>query len=301
MSERDWINTYIRPLVHADGAAALHDDVAILSSRSGIIASMDSLVEGVHFLTSDPLETVGRKLIRVNVSDIYAKGAKPLECLLSVAWPNGRSESHFAELMRGIGADLQEFNLNLLGGDFVSTTGPLVLSLTITGACIGANPIRRVGNVCAGDRLWVSGEIGHGGLGLEAALTNGPSELINRYRIPPLPDMIAAEIISSKASVSMDVSDGLLQDAHTLVSVNDLGVVIDLDKVPFARRAGGLDDLLKQAAAGDDYQILAIAPSETLDLGEGFTQIGIVEAKPGLRLIHNGAPVNLPSTLGFEH
>ena len=74
MGEVDWISRYIAPLVTQPGAAKLQDDVALLDTKGVVIATMDTLVEGVHFLPDDPLETVGQKLVRVNVSDIHAIG-----------------------------------------------------------------------------------------------------------------------------------------------------------------------------------------------------------------------------------
>ncbi|MGB1069508.1 MAG: AIR synthase related protein, partial [Henriciella sp.] len=101
MQEAEWIDRYIKPLVTSKGAFELTDDVAVLTPYETTIVTMDTLVEAVHFLAADPLDTVGRKLLRVNISDIYAKGAAPGEALLSIAWPRHRDEVEFAALMAG--------------------------------------------------------------------------------------------------------------------------------------------------------------------------------------------------------
>ena len=159
MTESGWIRKYIAPLVSAPGADGLRDDVAVLSARGPTIATMDTLVEGVHFLSSDPCATIAQKLIRVNASDILAKGAEPAEALLSIAWPMGRPESEFSELVTGMASDIEDFGIALIGGDLVGTDGPLTLTLTLTGVCISKGPVRRSTDQ-PGQEPWVNGEIG---------------------------------------------------------------------------------------------------------------------------------------------
>jgi thiamine-monophosphate kinase len=301
MSEREWIHKYIRPLVRAGGADDLRDDVAMLRTSGVMIATLDTLVEGVHFLASDPLDTVGQKLIRVNVSDIYAKAALPREALLSVAWPKGRAEAEFAALMAGVAKDLKAFEFELIGGDFVSTDGPLVLSLALTGLSIGAGPVRRTGGIAPGDKVWVSGQIGHGAIGLEAALNGGPASRIQNYRVPRLPEAKAAQLVATFGKAAMDVSDGLLQDVETLVSVNGRGAGIDLNRIELAEPSHDLARVMMQVTGGDDYQILVVSAPDTALPPEHFSQIGEIVSAPGLLLTFDGVLVNLPETLGFEH
>jgi thiamine-monophosphate kinase len=298
MSERDWIDRYIRPLVSAGGADALRDDVAMLTSGSVQIVTMDTLVEGVHFLSSDPLDTVGQKLLRVNVSDIYAKGALPLEALLSVAWPKGRRETEFAALMSGVGRDLAMFKVALIGGDFVSTDGPLVLTLALTGSCLGAGPIRRSG-ARVGDSIFIGGEIGWGAVGLAAARDGGSVQDAGRYRVPSISTAAQARTVCDSATASMDVSDGLLFDAQRLAQASGLGLVIALDAVPLAGDVTDLEDIIRLCSGGDDYQILMT--TRGYEAPDGFTKIGIVTAGNNLALTYKNEPVNLPETLGFEH
>lgn len=298
MTERDWIEHYIRPLVTAPGAANLRDDVALLSGSGAMVATMDTLVAGRHFLASDALETVGRKLIRVNVSDILAKGAMPHEALLSVSWPVEFGEAGFAALMSGLGEDLRALEIALIGGDFIRTEGPLTLTLTLTGRCVGEGPVRRSGGRI-GNQIWVSGEIGWGHVGLIAAQDGGDALAADRYRVPILPDVSAAQTVSALGSASMDVSDGLFLDTLQLAEASGCGAVIDLSRVPLAKQSSDITEILAQCSGGDDYQILmTTAPDAAPD---GFTAIGTLIEKPGLALIFEGQPVNTPETLGFEH
>nr|WP_070958758.1 thiamine-phosphate kinase [Hyphomonas sp. Mor2] len=298
MDETAWIKRHIAPLVTSDGADALRDDVALLTTIGPIIATMDTLVEGVHFLPTDPPATIGQKLIRVNVSDIHAKGAQPLETLLSIAWPRSRSEAAFADLMSGIARDLEAFGVSLIGGDLVRHDGPLTLTLSLTGRCIGKRPVRRSGGR-AGEALYVNGEVGWGGIGLEAARGQMASETAERYRVPQISPLTAAQIVADTATASMDVSDGLLLDAHRMADASGCGALLELDRVPLASRTTDLDDILSQCTAGDDYRILMSAPPGLVL--QGFTEIGKLTESPGLQLGFRGQSVNPPSTLGFEH
>ncbi|MEO1553595.1 MAG: thiamine-phosphate kinase [Pseudomonadota bacterium] len=298
MREADWINRYIAPLVHAPGAAALRDDVAVLAATGSTIATMDTIVQDTHFLARDPIETVGRKLVRVNVSDIIAKGAEPVEALLSIAWPTELSETDFAGLISGLGQELDRYGAALIGGDLVRTSGPLTLTLTLTGRCLKDGPVRRSGGR-PGQSLLINGEIGWGGLGLQAAKSGGSHEIAQRYRLPQISSMACARTIADFATASMDVSDGLLLDTQRLAEASGCGVEIQLDAVPLAHASDNIEIIISQCTSGDDY--CSLISAEQGRSIPGFTVIGELSAKPGLRLWHRGTRVNTPSILGFEH
>lgn len=298
MQERAWINQYIRPLVSASGAAALRDDVALLSPSSKTIITMDTLVAGVHFLDTDPLDTVGQKLVRVNVSDIHAKGACPKEALLSIAWPGALSQNDFAALMTGIGADLAQFGVALIGGDFVRTPGPLTLTLTVTGQCLNTHPVRRGGGH-VGDGVFVDGEIGWGALGLSAAQRGQNDAVAQRYRVPQISRIEAAQLVAEFGHAAMDISDGLLRDGLSLAQASGCGISLALDQVPLAKGPAALDDILKLSSAGDDYRILMTAPTHFASAS--FSRIGTLIDAPGLHLTYQGRAIPCPDSLGFEH
>lgn len=309
MSEFEWIRKYFAPLATSEGAAGLEDDVAALSELDGPLAiTIDTLVEGVHFLSSDPIDTVARKLVRVNVSDLLAKGARPSEALLSIAWPRGRAETDMAQFAAALGDELSIQGATLVGGDTVATDGPLVLTLTFTGVCAGDGPVRR-SDAGPGDEVWVSGLIGAGGLGLAAAKSGHADQWLDHYRVPEIPPLAAADMVAEFASASMDVSDGLLADAARLAAASGLQLHIDFDRVPFAEHGGDLQQAVTMASAGDDYQILftadpAIRPELTAfaaDEGLELTLIGTVSEGAGLSVTYQSGLVNLPETLGFEH
>ena len=310
MREFDLIRRYFAPLATSPGAAGLGDDVAVLEAGEGArIVTTDTIVEGVHFLSADPPETVGRKLVRVNVSDILAKGARPHEALLSLVWPAGRAESDLEAFARGLGEDLAAFGVSLIGGDTTGGTDAIVATLTLTGRCLGAGPVRRSGGR-SGDGLFVTGAIGAGGRGLRAARGEiEDDDLAGAYRVPRLPAMEVAGLVARHASAAMDVSDGLLGDAAKLAAASGTGAAIALESVPFVRAADTTGERLDMATAGDDYQvILACRPEgvgalieEAGAAGVGLTRIGELGSGPGLHLSDRGQPVTLPEKLAFEH
>lgn len=310
VGERDWISRYFAPLATAQGADALRDDVAELSTGDGrIIATVDALVEGVHFFPDDPVESVARKLVRTNVSDIIAKGARPLEALLTLGWPHGRPEEDLARFAGALGTELTDWGARLVGGDTTASPQGLFLSLTLTGQCGPDGPLRRSG-AQAGDALWVTGEIGAACRGYRA-LREGRADdpHIAAYREPALAPLRITDMLQAYATGSMDVSDGLLGDACMFAAASRLSVRVDLDAVPIAGGAPDLEERLALASWGDDYQILFSAPESATpkilaDATEGglrITRIGTFAPGTGLTALMGGAAVNLPETLGFEH
>ena len=310
MGERDWISRYFKPLAASPGAAALSDDVAALTMADhAMIITADTLIEGVHFLSSDPIESIARKLVRVNVSDILSKGAVPREALLSLGWPRGREEADLAAFAEAFGDELGLWGAQLIGGDTTTSPQGLYLSLTLTGGCGSRGPVRRSGGR-EGDSLWVTGEIGAACLGfraLQARRTGDP--WIPAYRVPRLAPLAVADLVQDHATASMDVSDGLLGDVRTLAAASGLAAELDLGAVPFAGNAPEIEEKLELATWGDDYQVLFAAPptsaaliaSEAAETGIRVTRIGTLTAGSGLAVTLDGAPVNLPETLGFEH
>jgi len=165
------IERLFRPLTRgAPGALDLLDDAAVVPSRPGydLVITKDALVEGVHFLRGEAPDLVARKLLRVNLSDLAAKAAEPFGCLLAVAWPANADARYRERFAMGLAADLESYDVHLLGGDTVVTEGPFTTSLTALGWAPKGRMVRRSG-ARPGDRLLVSGTIGDGALGLAAA------------------------------------------------------------------------------------------------------------------------------------
>src|SRR3954468_748629 len=193
-AEDSLIARYFKPLATSPGAFDLADDAALLkTSANDIVVTTDAIVEGVHFLPGDPPDTVARKALRVNLSDLAAKGAEPAGFVLTLAL-RAVDDAWLAPVARALGEDATSFRCPLLGGDTVSTTGPLMISITAFGHVLPGRMIRRAGAE-PGDRVVVTGTIGDAALGLAvlkggavaAMLASNPAErdrLIDRYRVP---------------------------------------------------------------------------------------------------------------------
>lgn len=298
------------------GALALSDDAAVIDTPSGqLVLAADAMVAGVHFLPDDPPETIGRKLLRVNLSDLAAMGAAPLGYLMTVALPKGTTPEWLEAFAAGLAADQAEFGLAVLGGDTVSTPGPVTLSLTILGTVPPGQALLRKG-ARAGDEIWVSGTIGDGALGLRAARGTLADDgfLAGRYRLPQ-PRLALGQALRGVARAAMDVSDGLVQDCGHLCRLAACGAEIEAAAVPLsdgARAALAADPALLPLilTGGDDYELLfAAAPEDAACVLEAgrvsrtpVTRVGRFTAgAPDVRVLGpNGSEMSLPRG-GWSH
>jgi thiamine-monophosphate kinase len=266
-AEFSLIARHFRPLA-GPGALDLRDDAALLAPPPGreLVLTADAMVAGVHFLPDDPPDLIGRKLLRVNLSDLAAKGAEPLCYLMTVSAPKGTPDAWFAGFASGLAKDQVEYGVSLLGGDTTSTPGPVSLSLTVIGHVAPGTAVHRMG-ARDGDGIWVTGTIGDGALGLQAALgklVDPTGWLLGRYRLPrPRIGFRLAGI----ASAAMDVSDGLVQDLGHLCGASGLGAELDAGRVPLsdAARAAGPAWLETCLTGGDDYEVLMAVPPARRD------------------------------------
>lgn len=305
--EFETIARLLRPLAQgAPEALNLADDAALIPSRPGfdLVVSKDAMVEGVHFLASDPPDLVARKLLRVNLSDLAAKGAEPYGYLLATAWPAGFGWSERERFAAGLAEDQQRFGLKLLGGDTVSTPGPLMLSATILGWVPHGSAVLRSG-ARPGHRLLVSGSIGDGWLGLKAARGEIDDPwLASRYQLPE-PRLGLADALRARATAAADVSDGLIADAGHIAEASGVGLVIDVGRLPLSEPARAWLDtqpdrataLVALATGGDDYEIVCTAPPGH---GLGLTDLGEVAEGAAVTVRFEGRPLVLSGT-GWRH
>jgi thiamine-monophosphate kinase len=260
-----------------------------------LVIAKDAMVEGVHYLSGDPPDTVARKLLRVNLSDLAAMGAEPLGYLTALALPPACDDPWLERFAAGLAADQAAFGLSLLGGDTVRTTGPTVLSLTILGTLPLGTALRRSA-ARPGDVVCVSGSLGEGALGLRVltgALQAPPAvaaRLIERYRLPQ-PRLALGHALRGIAHACMDVSDGLVGDLGHIARASQVGAVIETARVPLAVELRGLPGALDLAlTGGDDYELLFTLPEPSLamispEVGVAVTPIGRVEPGAGVRVI----------------
>lgn len=316
------IARYFAPL--AAGAAAargLTDDAAFLEWPAGevLVITQDAVVAGVHFVGDESPADIARKALRVNLSDLAAKGAVPVAYLLTLALPHGSSDQFVAGFAAGLAADQALYGLDLIGGDTVSTPGPLTLSITALGRC--ARPVERRG-AQVGDLVCVTGTIGDARLGLDVALGRDLSLdgldrafVLNRYRLPE-PRLAFGAAMVGLVHAAQDVSDGLLADLGHLAAASAVSIEIEAAALPLSPAAGAvlsrtptrLADLL---GGGDDYEIvLTVSEGAWPRLAEvasasgtKLTVIGrVVPALAGAVRVRDadGAEVVLPQP-GWQH
>jgi thiamine-monophosphate kinase len=319
------IATYFRPFATHPGALGLTDDAAVIAPPPGhdLVLTADAVIGGIHFFAEDEADMVAKKALRVNLSDLAAKGAQPVGFLVTLALPKSATESWVGLFARGLGEDAEHYQCPLLGGDSVRTSGPIAISITALGSVPKGTMVRR-GGAQAGDAVMVTGTIGDAALGLalrDAAaakrwkLDNKHSgHLIGRYLLPQ-PRNALAEAVRVNATAAMDVSDGLAGDLGKLCDVSGVSADIDVSKVPLSEAAASV--VKSEPAAmeqvltgGDDYEIVCTVPPERLDAFRAaaesarvpVAEIGRITAEktPPRFLGRDGKPMQFKQT-SFSH
>ncbi len=318
--EFDIIARHFAPLATDAGAFSLTDDAA---SIGPFVVTKDLLVEGVHFLPKDPRDLVARKALRVNLSDLAAKGAKPVGYFLGCVWPAGVKEETIADFARGLAEDQELFKLSLLGGDTTAhrEKGPLIVSVTMVGAPASGGIILRNG-ASPGDDVYVTGTIGDAGLGLrvlQGALKSSAAAkkfLVDRFRLPS-PRLAIGGALAGLASSSIDVSDGLLADAGHIAETSGAALELIAAKIPLSASAshwlGASEDpdaaIADIVSSGDDYEILFTAPSarrRSIEMASQVTKtpvarIGLVMRGKGVRLLDEKGSSLAMERFGYDH
>jgi thiamine-monophosphate kinase len=303
--EDSLIARYFKPLATDPGAFGLTDDVAVLKALGeDIVVTTDAIVEGVHFLADDPPHTIAKKALRVNLSDLAAKGATPAGFVLTLAL-RAVDEIWLAAFARGLGEDARTFNCPLLGGDTVSTPGPLVISITAFGRVPEGKMVHRSG-ARPGDYVVVTGTIGDAALGLDilrkgrvatalASDTASRDMLVGRYRVPE-PRSALASVIRAHARAAMDVSDGLAGDLAKLCAASGVSATIELAAIPLSKAASialtaGAVTLSKVVSGGDDYEILCTVSPDALEpFAQAASASGVAVSRIGTVVVGKAAP-----------
>lgn len=324
MREFDLIRQYFAPLTNdAPEACGLADDAARLENGR-LIVTKDAMIAGVHFLARDPLDLVARKLLRVNLSDLAAKGAKPAGYFLACVWPANACEEDVALFARGLREDQDAYGLTLYGGDTArhrAKSAPLTLTATMIGTAPKSGAKSRAG-AQAGDDLYVSGTIGDAGLGLKVLrkeLKPSPvdrASLAGRYHLPE-PRLALGAAIAGLAHAVIDVSDGLLADAGRLAAASGARVEIEAIRLPrspaaaewLARQPGRWRALTALASFGDDYELLFAAPASmrrsvavAADASRAsVTRIGTFKRGEGVSFLdESGRAIDIAES-GYDH
>jgi thiamine-monophosphate kinase len=317
------IARFFKPLATHPGALGLSDDAAFITPPPGcdLVLKTDAIIGGVHFFADDAAHTVASKALRVNLSDLAAKGARPLGFLLSLALPKDIDDGWLADFAQGLRGDAVLFACPLFGGDTDRTPGPVTIAIAMFGSVPEGTMVRRAG-AKPGDRVFVSGTIGDAVLGL--ALRKGAGadwklataqrqHLVSRYLLPQ-PRNALAEAVRSHASAAMDVSDGLAGDFAKLCRVSSVAAEIEVARLPLSDAAKAVlaadPGMLEPAlTGGDDYEIVCTVPANK---AEGFrvaaqaanvavSEIGHIVAGEGARFLGTGGKALSFKRASFSH
>lgn len=324
VNEFDFIGEYLAPLA-GPGGLGLKDDAAILKPREGmdLILTKDTMVEGVHFPNDDYGTSLSSKLLRVNLSDLAAKGAIPIGYLLSVALPKKVGSKFFKDFRDGLKEIQSLFDFNLLGGDTVVTEGQIVITATMIGEVPTGSMVKRDG-AKVGDSVWVSGTLGDAYLGLKTIREVNSCLNINQNDIDhfrsayyrPVPRLLIAEQLRRYATSCIDISDGLVADALHLSHASNVNLTINVDDIPFSDQSqrwlllqSDYDEALKKFLNwGDDYELLFTLNSKYDDffksvssnLGLRLTKIGRVCKGKGVNVVKATKLIRFDET-GHKH
>ena len=301
----------------APGAFGLQDDAACLAPKPGhdLVLTKDTLVSGVHFLSDDPADLIAKKSLRVNLSDLAAKGAVPVGYLLSCAWPETTTAEFIRRFADGLQDDQDKYGFSLLGGDTVRTPGPLTVTVTAIGEVPAGQMLRRSG-AKSGDDLYLTGTIGDASLGLQVLQSNldvasvdDKAALVRRYHLPD-PRVTLGPKLLGIAHGSIDVSDGLFADARHVAEVSGVRIVLEAEHIPLSAAARAIEaDPIALGSGGDDYEILFTAGADASDLTAALSKdlnieihrVGRVETGEGLCVLdETGAELDI-GEYGYEH
>jgi len=302
------IERYFRPLAGDSGAFGLTDDAALYRQRpdDDLVLTTDMVAAGVHFFADDPPESIARKALRVNLSDLAAKGADAFGYLLSLALPANWTEAWLKRFAAGLAADQQHYGVTLLGGDTTKAAGGLTIAITALGRVPKGAMVLRSG-ARVGDAIFVSGTVGDGALGLRlrratgAAKVRGGKHLLDRY-LHPQPRLALAAVLRRHASAAMDISDGLVGDLAHICEASGVGAEIGAHEVPLSPAAAAVLATDAKLLAtilngGDDYEILATVPEAAAAIfsadaeaaGVQITRIGTIVAGKGPPVVRDFA------------
>lgn len=323
LSEFDFIDQYLKRLADSPSALGLEDDAAILSDLSGqnLIISKDMLVAGIHFFKDDPPHKIAQKALRVNLSDMAAKGAKPIGYFLGLGLTDTPDRDWISAFCDGLKHDQDLYEISVLGGDTVKSPDRLTLSVTILGTGTpNKTPLRK--GAQPGDVIMVSGTLGDSALGLLTSLKDPRLDALDqadraflreRYLLPE-PRLSYRSILETYAHSSIDVSDGLIADLTHITKASGVGATLNFESIPLsgaAERALFIDPSFSTSilSGGDDYEILfTVAPDSVPKIFEAsaqlnlpISQIGVINNETGLQVLKDRKNFDLPSKSGHDH
>jgi thiamine-monophosphate kinase len=292
------------------------DDAAALLPTPGTLTliTSDMLLEGVHFDLSfcDP-ESLGRKSLSVNLSDLAAMGAVPRQFLLSIALPSTISLEFLDGFMAGIMEQAERFGATLVGGDTCASLGGLAISITALGEQLPELVVKRSG-AAPGDLVCLTGTVGDAAAGLNELRKGVRQGYLVARQLDPQPRVAAGVALAKKrlASAMIDVSDGVLSDLTHICQLSGVGARLELAGLPLSeeyRAVSGADPYALALSGGEDYELLFCVPKgkrgeveELLkSLEMRFSVVGEITEGSAVQLVTPQGGDYQPQKRGFDH
>jgi len=313
LNEFELIEKYFAPLAGPEGLG-LKDDAAHYSPPPGfdLIITKDAMVEGVHFPNGEYGAMIAERLLRVNLSDLAAKGASPRGYLLSIAWPKNLPVKEIEAFARGLKSIQAKFKISLWGGDTVATTGPLVISATLIGVCPENMSCKRFG-AKPDDDIWMTGQVGKGFVGLSSLTNSKGPQRPRDYYYRPVPRLELQSVLRGWASAAIDVSDGFVADLNHIAKASHLAMTVEVTDHfwPSEVKADSLslpETVPSLLTHGDDYEIIFTAHKDhrtlILEAAEKFlfpvSRIGQCHLGKGVTVKYKGEELTFDRT-GYSH
>jgi thiamine-monophosphate kinase len=286
-AERAFIES-LKALATDPAARGLQDDCAVLDiGGETLVLTHDMMVEGVHTLPGQDPADIAWKLVTTNLSDLAAKGARPVGVMLGHML--GADDARF---VAGLTEVLTRYGVPLLGGDTSSGGPPRAWGLTAIGRAT-QRPVPSRSGARAGDGVWVTGPLGAAMAGFEA-LRGGTDEDSVAFR-RPLACLAEGEVLAPLVTAMMDISDGLLLDASRMAEASSVTLTLVSADVPIAVPENRRSDALRW---GEDYELLFTLPAGIEPTVTAW-RIGEVIERAEAALLLDGEPATGP--LGYEH
>lgn len=299
--------------LRSDTILGIGDDAALLHvpPQQLLVAAIDTIVSGVHFLPETSPYDIAYKALAVNLSDLAAMGAEPAWLTLALTLPQSDS-AWLQQFSDGLFALANQYHMQLVGGD--TTRGPLTVTIQAHGFVPPQQALLRSG-AQAGDKIYVSGILGDAALGLKILTENiivtddARTYLLQRHHRPS-PRVELGLSLRNIASSAIDISDGLLADLQHILDTSGVGATVDVDKLPLSnalREHLSKDDAKKMAlTGGDDYELCFTVPSQheaalLVQLNQQSvpcTCIGVINQQPGILLDNFAGKIEYA---GFKH
>ena len=290
------------------------DDAAVVELfRRQLVVTTDSLVSGVHFESDRDADAIGHKALAVNLSDMAAMGATPHWALLALTLPSA-NDAWLSAFAAGFFRLAERYQVGLIGGD--TTSGPLTITLSLLGACVGGRYLSRRG-ARVGDGIYLTGRVADVALlALHAERLHHYSEAYDdsqRRTLYPEARVHEGEILARYASAAIDISDGILKDLSRLLAASAVGGELSIDAIPVAPLVDELcptiETRLEALAYGDDYELLFTMQDDELNdltrelatLNTAVTRIGVVCQGNDLCCTWQDKKIDLPDSLGYDH